>query len=146
VKRPFLIAIGFSLTAFVSFAASVLFAFLTEWAIDKGEDNPAGGLILFGAALLYLALIGPVAASWFADVVERWGRTPKPSWLRLSRRLPFALTASGGIMYSGWMVMFRRPDLQPLWPFNVIVAAIGTVVAVYLAARIRPSPHETRAV
>ena len=136
---------------------TVLWAFWTDTRqpgmyapapIYKREMRKAsvGGLIFFGVALLYLALTGPVAASWFAEVVERWGRMPKPSWLRLARRLPFALTASGGIMYSGWMVMFRRPDLQPLWPFNVIVAAIGTLVAVYLAARIRPSSRETKAV
>jgi hypothetical protein len=145
VKRWLLIATGFVSIAILSIGGSIILAFLTVWAIDKGnDDNPALGLFWFMLALAYMALMVPAALSWFAELVQRHGQTPKPSWLRLARRLPFALIASVGIMYSGWMLAFRRPDLQPLWPFNVIAAAVGTLTAVYLAVRIRPGSGDAR--
>ena len=145
MKRWLLIATGFVLIAILSIGSSIILSFLTVLAIDKsGDDNPALGFFWFMLALVYMALTVPAALSWFAELIQRHGQTPKPSWLRLARRLPFALIASVAIMYSGWMLEFRRPDLQPLWPFNVIAAAIVTLAAVYFAIRIRSGSRDTR--
>jgi hypothetical protein len=79
----------------------------------------------------------PISLAWFAEFMERRNRTPRGKWLRLARRIPFAFVASSGIIYLGWIGVFRAHWAEPYWQVKEALSIVAALLASWFAFRIR---------
>lgn len=99
--------------------------------VRGGEKNSfalLGGLSYVRLALVVGALLGLELG---ACVPLAWPGTPWP--VRAGAALALALSTAGGLLVNGWLA---RPANQVLlWPFAIVVLAVGTVRSGWLALR-----------